>query len=556
MNFKKRKIRQHFRTLDQKFHEKTPEVNSSSPSPETVSPYSSETISPQKKDRQHHYINWITVGAGLLLVFGLFWITIGLIKSLDFGSVVFSFGKELKKNQIKQTNFLLVGVGGVEHDGGNLTDTIIVASLDENTHQVKMLSIPRDMYIDSKELGGQRVNKIYDTYKNKLGSSSAAMRSMASEITTITGVPIQYYLKINFNGFVKIVDALGGVNVDVEKRIYDPEYPLGETIKYTTFEIDAGPQTLDGETALKFARSRHSTSDFDRAKRQQQLLAGIKEKALSINLLTDPAKIQALYNSVADSIETDLSVAEIIELAKIAKEIPKNSIESRVISDDFTSCGGFLYTPNRDYFGGAAVLLPAGNNFNEIKDFAKNYFASTESTYPEIQVLNGTKTSGLALNYLNRLSRQCLNVVYYGNATDRDLKNSTIYYSPLVDTQGNKTLPESLGRVKEIIDAPEVEGIPPEYLESVKRANTQIVVELGADYKGITSTDSFDKLLYTEPTPETTPTEATPEKPLNSGTTTSSSTTKPTPSKSDSTPAKTTSAVSPATSTQPLKPKP
>lgn len=537
MNFKKRKIRNHFRDL-----QKRESQNNSSDQE-----FSTKLSSPSRNNSS--YIGVATIVAGIVLVLGLFWIMLSLVKSLDFGSVVFSFGKELKKDTARQTNFLLVGVGGAEHDGSNLTDTIIVASLNEKDHSVKMLSLPRDLYIDNEQTGGQRINKLYDTYLNKYDDSSQALDKLAEEITSITGIPIHYHVKVDFDGFVKIVDTLGGVTVDVEKRIYDPYYPRGETIYYETFVLEAGTQKLDGKTALKYARSRKTSSDFDRSRRQSQLLGAIKDQAASINLLTDPGKIQGLYNSVADSIETDLSVAEIIQLAKIAKDIPKENIQARVISDDFTSCGGFLYTPNRDYFGGAAVLLPAGNNFEEIKQFSQTYFNSKETATPEIQVLNGTKTSGLAFNYLNRLSRHCLNVVYYGNASNRDLENSTIFYNPIVDEKGNKKMPDSLSAIRQIIDAPIVEGIPEEYLEGEKRANTQIVLELGKDYQSITSADPFNKLLYTAPlnppkTDQETDIVTGPEKPLNS--TNSEASTSSSTDKAD------TEAASEST-TQPLK---
>jgi LCP family protein required for cell wall assembly len=507
MNFKKRRIRNQLRKIRQI---ESPAEHPNSPT-EILRHSESKARNPQ-------YVNLITIAAGLILIFGLFWITVSIIKSLDLGSVVFSFGKELKKDTHKQTNFLLVGVGGEGHDGSNLTDTIILASLSEKDKTVKMLSLPRDLYIDDKVTGGQRVNKIYDTYFNKYDSSSKAMEKLAETVTTLTGIPVHYTIKVNFDGFVKIVDALGGVTVNVEKSINDPFYPKGETIKYETFTIQAGIQELDGETALKYARSRKTTSDFDRAKRQQQLLSAIKEKALSLNILTDPGKIQTLYGSVADSLETNLTVAEIIELAKISKDINKDQLQSRVLSDDFTSCGGLLYTPVRDYFAGAAVLLPAGNNSEEITRFSEDYFYKPADSTTEIQVLNGTKTSGLAYDYLNRLSRDCLNVVHYGNASNRELAKSTIYYLPETAPDGKKTIPAALSIIQEIIDAPLTEGIPGEYLLDEKTANTTIVIELGADYKKITTEDPFNKLLYMTPLApeETTAVETGAEKPLNS----------------------------------------
>ena len=529
MIFKKRRIRQQLNKYRQI---QSSEKASIPPTPQPAT----------RPPRNTNAVNAATIIAGIILIFGLFWITVSIIQSLDFGSLVFSFGKELKKDSHQHTNFLLAGTGGAEHDGSNLTDTLIIASLDEKNKQVKMLSLPRDLYIDDKLTGGQRINKIYDTYLNKYDASPAAMEKLGETITQLTGVPIHYTVKVNFDGFVKIVDALEGIDLEVEDAIYDPYYPMGETIRFETFSIAAGPQHLDGETALKFARSRKTTSDFDRAKRQQQLLTAIKEKALDLNLLTDPGKLQALYNSLADSIETNLSVAEIIELAKISREITRDSIQSQVLTDDFTSCGGLLYTPVREYFGGAAVLLPAGNNTEELQRFSDNFFNLSFDPATEIQVLNGTKTSGLALNYLNRLSRDCLNVTYYGNAPDREMKKSVIRYLPAATPEEQIKLDNNLKIIQQIIDAPLVDSIPEEYLEEEKRANSKIIIELGADFKTVTSPDAFDNLMYTTPVApaETEDTVSiTPEKPLNSRSTSGTVT----PDNSDTTEGNTGAAV-------------
>ncbi len=509
MNFKKRRIRQQLKKYRQ---QQSPAL-----------PAESSAVHSNKRSNNSKIINLTTVIAGIALIGGLFWITVSIISSLDFGSLVFSFGKELKKDVHQHSNFLLAGVGGAEHDGSNLTDTLILASLDQKTKTVKMLSLPRDLYIDDKITGGQRINKIYDTYLNKYKNSPEAMQRLGQTITDLTGIPVHYTVKVNFNGFVRIVDALGGVDLTVENAIHDPYYPRGETIYFETFSLAAGPQHLDGETALKFARSRKTTSDFDRAKRQQQLLSAIKEKALNLNLLSDPGKIQDLYNSLADSIETNLSVAEIIQLAKIAQEINRENIDSQVLTDDFTSCGGLLYTPVREYFGGAAVLLPAGDGYEETRRFSDNYFNKSFDRNIPIQVLNGTKVSGLALLYLNRLSRDCLNVVFYGNASDRELQNTVIRYLPGEDTEEQRQMDNTLQIVKQLIDAPVIDSIPEEYLQGEKRAGSRIVIELGADYKQLTSPDPFSQLRYTTPVAPSTPepqesdsTATTPETPLNS----------------------------------------
>jgi LCP family protein required for cell wall assembly len=483
MNFKKRRIRKQIRKLSKREEPKTKN------SPPRI----------RSKGQNQNYINLATIIAGAILIIGLFWVTISIIQSLDFGSLVFSFGKELKTDSQKHTNFLLAGTGGAEHDGSNLTDTLIIASFNEKDKTVKMLSLPRDLYLDDKITGGQRINKIYDSYLNKYDSSPEAMKQLAKTITSVSSISIQYTVKVDFDGFVKIVDALDGVTVDVENAIYDPYYPKGETIRYETFSIQAGTQKLDGETALKYARSRKTTSDFDRANRQQQLLSAIKDKALDLQILTNPAQIQELYNSVADNIETNLSVAEIIELAKIAQDIQKGGIQTQNISDDFTICGGILYTPVRDYFGGAAVLLPIGTKFEELIRFSKLYFFTNFDKEAEIQVLNGTKTPSLALTFLNRFNRDCLNATYYGNASDRALETSTIYYLPELDEEKVEAQQETLKAIQAHVNAPLVEGIPPEYLESDRRTDDTIVVELGADFRSISTPNAMNNLPYTTP---------------------------------------------------------
>ncbi len=448
---------------------------------------------------------YITIGIGLIvicvLVFGIF----SLIKSLDFSGIIFSFGKSLQTDSNGRTNILLAGIGGEGHDGGELTDTIMVASIDDNTKLVSLLSIPRDTYVKTDQFPeGERINQIYVLGKNAVNSATG-MKDLENVISGITGLQINYYAKVDFAGFTKIVDSLGGVDVNVEKDIYDPFYPLGETTHYQTFSIKAGPQHLDGATALKYARSRETTSDFDRARRQQELMTAIKDKAFSLNILTDPGKIQAIYDSIKDSIETNLNVDEIIELAKISKDFTKDNIFSHVLSDNQSSCGGFLYQPARDFFGGAFVLLPAGKNYDSIHEMTDLIFNHEDVMKDDtpIQVLNGTKTGNIAGDVTDYLSRDCFNVVYYGNADQKNIATTTIYYQ--AGPNGEK--PPILDFIAKILPYPEVAGIPQADLNTDKKAGTQIIIELGADYLQNKLKDPFAVLPYL-----TAPTTATQQK--------------------------------------------
>jgi len=462
-------------------------------------------ITTPKKDKSNkEKSQMITIAIGILvigvLVFGIF----SLIKSLDFSGIIFSFGKSLRTDANGRTNILLTGIGGEGHDGGELTDTIMVASIDYTNKQVTMLSIPRDLYIKDENTSGERINQVFIEGKQKT-NLQGGINNLVSVVSGITGLQIDYYAKVDFGGFTKIVDSLGGVDVVVDKDLYDPYYPLGETTHYQTFSIKAGPQHLDGATALKFARSRETTSDFDRARRQQKIITAIKEKALSLNILTDPSKIQALYDSVKDSIDTNFTVDEIIELAKVSKDFNKDNIVSHVLSDNPDSCGGFLYSPARDFFAGASVLLPAGKNYDSIHEMADLIFNHDDvlKSDPPIQVLNGTKTP-VAGDVTSYLSRDCFNVVYYGNAATKTVATTTLYYQP--GPKGEK--PPILDLIANFLPYPEVAGIPADYLNSDKKAGTQVVIELGADYLKNQLKDPFNVLPYlTAPKAATTGTQ-------------------------------------------------
>ncbi len=449
----------------------------------------------KKKDqpKNNYNMHFATIGGSIVIILFLIFGIYTVIKSLDFSSIVFSFGKTLQTDQNGRTNIMLVGTGGEGHDGSNLTDTIIVASIDYENKLVPMISIPRDFYIMTDKFENQRINSVYDYFLRQY-SKKEGIYALKDVVSEITGTEIQYYAFVNFQGFVDIVDAIGGVDIMVEDSIYDPYYPKGETIYFETFQIDAGLQHIDGETALKYARSRKTTSDFDRAKRQQQLLYAIKDKAFGINVLTDAGKITSLYNSVSDSIDTNLSLAEIIEMARLSKEFDKEGIYPAVLNDDPSSCGGLIYTPARDYFAGASVLLPAGGSYDYIHQFVDIILNNTKTIalQEEIQVLNGTKTPGLAGTTMNLLLRNCLNVTYYGNASERPLEKSTIYYQS--GTEGEE--PETLALVKKLIPVATKPGIPAEYLESERRQDAVIVVELGDDYLDIMPENPFNNLQF------------------------------------------------------------
>jgi len=437
-----------------------------------------------------------------------------VVSKIGLINIIGIFGEQLKTDSYGNTNILLLGAGGGNHDGADLTDTIILASIDQNNKLVPMLSIPRDFYVNVDEIGeGVRINKLYEVGKKKYGTEGG-INLVEKTIEDITGIDIHYHVLINFSGFKDIVDSLGGVDINVENAIYDPYYPLGETIKYQTFSLSTGDHHLDGDMALKYVRSRKTTSDFDRSKRQQKLLFAIKEKAMSKNLLTNPGKIKDLYYSINNNIETNFSIRQIIELAKISQNFTKENIIQRVMTDDPTSCGGFLYVPDRDLFGGAYVLVPIGNDYDFIHQYADLIFhyPNVNKNKLEFQLLNGTKTAGLATEAKAVLKRLCFSVIRYGNAQNQNIKKTTLFYKT---SDSAKTIPEALYFLKQIIPGEIDTNTPSVYSEPPYASDANIIIELGKDYTKNKPKDIFyqyypsakpatETKTKTEPTKETT----------------------------------------------------
>lgn len=256
------------------------------------------------------------------------------------------------------TNILVVGIGWWLHQWGTLADSIMLASLDADKDTVTMISIPRDLYVAYPKRGAGKINALYSMgIINKVGVSW-----LANKVSEITWQSINYYAVIDFSGFKYIVNALGGVEVDVEKNIYDNKYPTNN-YGYTVFSLKKWVQNLDGATALKYARSRHSTSDMDRSRRQQKLIAAIKSKAFSLNIITNPQKINELIQATNKNISTNLTVGDIVKLGTQFGNIDKKNIRSYNINADcyvYTKCsvGGYLYQPSMAYFGGSWAIIP------------------------------------------------------------------------------------------------------------------------------------------------------------------------------------------------------
>ncbi len=227
------------------------------------------------------------------------------------------------------------------------TDSIMLLMADPVNKRAGILSVPRDLFVDVPGYGLNRVNSAY-----VFGGSDLAVQTIQYNL----GVRVNFYAMIEFNVFVSLVDEIGGIDIDVPEAINDPSYPSYD-FGYDPFCLAAGPQHLDGETALKYARTRHGNSDYDRAKRQQAILFAIRDKVLNLNMLpTLVQKAPGMYANLRDSMDTNMSLEQMISLANLGKDIPKENIRTGIIDANYvidytTPEGAQVEIPNRAIIG-------------------------------------------------------------------------------------------------------------------------------------------------------------------------------------------------------------
>ncbi len=348
----------------------------------------------------------------------------------------------LAKDKHGFINVLIAGSGGQNHIGGELTDAIIVASFNPKTQKVVMMSLPRDLHVQHPQIISQRINSIYENYYRKIGANKS-MEIISQVASQVTGVEIPYYVKINFQFLQEIIDQLGGIQIYVPEMLYDPYYP-GPNYSYQTFKLQKGLQKFNGATALKYARSRKTSSDFARSKRQQDIILAIKNKALKSKVLTNPKKLKALFNILQKNLITNLQMDDIITLALKGKNLGPQDLRNLVLSNDFSETGGFLYTPPREEYNQAFVLKPADSTYSQIHLYflINRIYFDTMQYLGEIEIQNGTYISGLA-GKLQQILKRFGIASSTANAEQRPVLETQLQHYDLVGTD-TKTILKSI----------------------------------------------------------------------------------------------------------------
>lgn len=328
--------------------------------------------------------------------------TIWYIGKTTVKTVSKNIWQEMIKDEFGNVNIMLIWYGWADHAWWYLADTIIVASWNPKLNVVSMVSVPRDLYVYNKqEKIIWRINQVFSHgmwYKKNFQSWVNYMQTMLEDITWLK---IKYYALVDFGGFKDVVDTIWGITVDVPQTIHDTTYPWPNN-SYTTFHVNSWVQNMSWETALKYARSRHSTSDFSRSLRQQQILKAIIEKMLSAGTLHSVNKIKNLYFDYTKMVKTNIQLKEMIWAFKYVDGLKDNifsfwlTTECSNVTYKFSRAWCFLYTPSRDFFWWASVMIPDWatvsnvNFYDHIRNFV--FFVAHKQEYllenPRIWILN------------------------------------------------------------------------------------------------------------------------------------------------------------------------
>lgn len=329
---------------------------------------------------------WVKFRSLFLTIF----LALLLLESLIFSKPVFDFARQndigptflwslffskkfpLKKQDTK-TNILLLGVAGGNHQGSDLTDTIIFLSLDFEKQRALLISLPRDIWSPTLK---DKINSAYHYGQEKKKGGGLILAKFIAE--EVLGQPVHYAFLLNFSSFKEAVDILGGVDIEVERSFDDFYFPIegkendscgGDPefkCRYEHVHFEKGWEHMDGERALKYARSRNAEGeeggDFARSARQQRFLLAFKDKVFFGRIILNPPKMKRLIGIFKEGVETDMNLAEACFLGKFSLGLKKANIERLVLEERF-----FIVPPLWEY--GKWVLIPPEEDFTPIHKY-------------------------------------------------------------------------------------------------------------------------------------------------------------------------------------------
>ena len=432
------------------FDEQTGELKAADPSETTNKPKKAKKMHKKPVSKKRKIITGILLFIVLILLGGVIWFILwgnDIIAKITGGQGnIFDLFTEnyvdLKTDENGRTNILAFGTSGYNmdgdegngtHDGAQLTDSIMVISLDQKTGDVAMLSLPRDLKASSTCTATGKINEIYWCNNMDGNDEQSGAEALSNEVGKILDLDFQYYAHLNWGSLIQIVNTLGGIEVTLDEDISDygwtgAVFKAGETY------------TIDGDQALGLARARHGTAsgDFTRGASQQKILIGIKDKVLEKQLsLTD---IISLAGTLGDNLRTNFSIDEMKSLAHLTYDFDFNNIRQvSLIEPEKLMTTGTI--------NGISYVLPVGGNgnYSNIRAYVAKMFSSDPKQYedPTILILNANDTPGAAANEKIKLEEDNYPTIYVDDVpATGEFENEYTLYARTEDKPGTKKLLE------------------------------------------------------------------------------------------------------------------
>jgi LCP family protein required for cell wall assembly len=385
---------------------------------------------------------FLIIGAWLVLKFG-----INLSKIFQGNVFGVLSSTHLKGESEGRVNILIAGnsADDIGHNGGNLTDSIMILSVDTRNHKALLLSVPRDLYVDIPGYRHGKINEAFVAGENQNfkqdGYADGGMGLLEKTIQETLGIKSHYYALINYSALRDMVDAVGGIDVTIQstdrRGLYDPskDYTTGGKL----VKLSNGNHHLTGQQALNLARARgdapgsygYANSDFTRTANQRLMLLALKNKATSTGVLTNPIKLSSLSDAIGNNIKSDMTLSEVRRLYTITKQIDNNKIASAGLND----LSGTNYLASDSNRSGSVLIPAAGqDDFSEIQAALRRLFSNNQivNEGARVVVLNATDTYGLAAANQDKL------IAKFVNVTDIADARATLSTTQIIDASGGQ----------------------------------------------------------------------------------------------------------------------
>lgn len=430
--------------------------------------------------RRKKIIKWAAIAMAVILVavagyFAYkFFATSSKVFDGNVLTALFNEGRPLKTDINGRSNVLVFGTSREEegHDGADLTDSIMIISVNQEKHEAFMLSVPRDLYVNydpsCPASSRGRINAIYSCVLYATNDERAAQDALRAKLSEVFGLDIQYTVHIHDSALRQAVDAVGGITVNIDSedprgildRNFDWDCPGGLFTCYNV-QYPNGPAQLDGKRALYLARARGANgityglpqANFDREKYQRAILIALRDKAVSVGTLANPVALNSLLDALGENVRSNFDAEEIKTLAKIAQDIGGDKIRALVLND---AEDPLVTTGQAD---GQSIVQPVGGLYDysnihaAVEAYATNNLAAIEKA--AIDVLNASGEAGKAQTTADQLEAEKLIINAVGNAPE------TLGGQPisLYDLSGGQK-PETLKKLESVLGIKVTEGVP------------------------------------------------------------------------------------------------